>query len=201
VLYCDGTAGGGTAVYVDEGRPADLKSFPEHAGLLDAGDEGVVVADVDLGYERPGRSTRYAGAHPVTAVAAATLVYRANPTAEAYARWLEEAQGLLGRDDDDALEELAKRIEAGRDLLLNAGALSGGAARGGGGEHPECGGASREGRHCGCRELRLARSDRWRHARLDGNGRRRQRHRESRWGAHLPAREVRGGRARCRAGK
>ena len=62
VLYCDGAEGGGTAIYVDEGRAADLRSFPEHAGLLEAGDEGVVVADVNLGYERPGRSTRYAGA-------------------------------------------------------------------------------------------------------------------------------------------
>jgi WD40 repeat protein len=130
VLYCDGTEGGGTAIYVDEGRPTDLRRFPEHAGLLEAGDEGVIVADVDLGYERPGRSTRYAGSHPVFPVAAATLVYLANPTAEKYARWLEEAGPLLSRDDDDAVETLVERVRTGRDVLLNAGALSGGAARG-----------------------------------------------------------------------
>jgi WD40 repeat protein len=130
VLYCDGADGGGTAIYADEGRPADLRSFPEHAGLLDAGDEGVIVADVDLGYERPGRSTRYSGSRPVVPVAAATLVYRANPTAEVYARWLGEAGALLARDDDGAVEALAEWVAAGRDVLLNAGALSGGAARG-----------------------------------------------------------------------
>jgi len=130
VLYCDGAEGGGTSIYVDEGRPHDLRRFPEHPGHLEAGDEGVIVADVDLGFERPGGSTRYGGARPVIPVAEATLVYRSHPVGLAYARWLEEAAPLLARDDDDALDALAARVEQDRDLLLNAGALSGAAARG-----------------------------------------------------------------------
>lgn len=130
VLYCNGATEGGTAIYVDEGQPSDLRDFPKHSGLLDAGDEGVVIADVDLGYERPGRSTRYAGSHPVTPVAVATLVYRANPTAEAYTRWLEEAGPLLAREDDESVEALAEHVDGARDVLLKVGALSGGAARG-----------------------------------------------------------------------
>ncbi|WP_437899842.1 pentapeptide repeat-containing protein [Sorangium sp. So ce124] len=130
VLYCDGAEGGGTSVYVDEGQAHDLKRFPDRAGYLDPGDEGVIVADVDLGYERAGRSTRYEAPRPVVPVAEATLVYRGHPAGEAYARWLDEARGLLARDDDDALEAVVARLEQGRDVLLNAGALSGAAARG-----------------------------------------------------------------------
>ncbi|WP_437299721.1 pentapeptide repeat-containing protein [Sorangium sp. So ce426] len=130
VLYCDGAEGGGTSVYVDEGQAHDLKRFPDRAGYLDPGDEGVIVADVDLGYERAGRSTRYEAPRPVVPVAEATFVYRGHPAGEAYARWLDEARELLARDDDDALEAVVARIEEARDVLLNAGALSGAAARG-----------------------------------------------------------------------
>ncbi|WP_437552517.1 pentapeptide repeat-containing protein [Sorangium sp. So ce367] len=130
VLYCDGAEGGGTSVYVDEGQAHDLKRFPDRAGYLDPGDEGVIVADVDLGYERAGRSTRYEAPRPVVPVAEATFVYRGHPAGEAYARWLDEARELLARDDDDALEAVVVQLEQARDVLLNAGALSGAAARG-----------------------------------------------------------------------
>ncbi|WP_438029227.1 eIF2A-related protein [Sorangium sp. So ce233] len=130
VLYCDGAEGGGTSVYVDEGQVDDLRRFPDRAGYLEAGDEGVIVADVDLGYERAGRSTRYASPRAVVPVAEATLVYRGHPAGEAYARWLDGARELLARDDDEALEALVVRLEEARDVLLNAGALSGAAARG-----------------------------------------------------------------------
>ncbi|WP_437310231.1 pentapeptide repeat-containing protein [Sorangium sp. So ce388] len=130
VLYCDGAEGGGTSVYVDEGQAHDLRRFPDRAGYLEPGDEGVIVADVDLGYERAGRSTRYEAPRPVVPVAEATLVYRGHPAGEAYARWLDGARELLARDDDDALEAIVARIEKARDVLLNAGALSGAAARG-----------------------------------------------------------------------
>ncbi|WP_437959880.1 pentapeptide repeat-containing protein [Sorangium sp. So ce119] len=130
VLYCDGAEGGGTSVYVDEGQVGDVRRFPDRAGYLEAGDEGVIVADVDLGYERARRSTRYASPRPVVPVAEATLVYRAHPAGEGYARWLDGARELLERDDDEALEALVARLEEARDALLNAGALSGAAARG-----------------------------------------------------------------------
>ena len=54
VLYADIASGGGTSVFVDEGDVTDLRLFPERAGYLEPGDEGVIVADIDLGYERPG---------------------------------------------------------------------------------------------------------------------------------------------------
>ncbi|WP_437758951.1 eIF2A-related protein [Sorangium sp. So ce1389] len=130
VLYCDGAEGGGTSVYVDEGQAHDLQRFPDRAGYLQPSDEGVIVADVDLGYERAGRSTRYEAPRPVVPVAEATLVYRAHPAGEAYARWLDGARELLARNDDDALEAIIARLEQARDVLLNAGALSGAAARG-----------------------------------------------------------------------
>ncbi|WP_437490498.1 pentapeptide repeat-containing protein [Sorangium sp. So ce1014] len=130
VLYCDGAEGGGTSVYVDEERAQDLLGFPERAGYLEAGDEGVIVADVDLGYERTGRSTHGAASRPVVPVAAAILVYRGHPAGEAYARWLNLARELLARDDDEAMRALVARLGEARDVLLNAGALSGAAARG-----------------------------------------------------------------------
>ncbi|WP_433935863.1 pentapeptide repeat-containing protein [Sorangium cellulosum] len=130
VLYCDGAEGGGTSVLVDEDQEHDLRRFPDRAGYLEAGDEGVIVADVDLGYDRAGGSTGRAAPRPVVPIAEATLVYRGHPAGDAYARWLDGARTLLARDDEEALEALVARVEEARDVLLNAGALSGGAARG-----------------------------------------------------------------------
>ncbi|HZF47607.1 MAG TPA: pentapeptide repeat-containing protein [Polyangiaceae bacterium] len=131
VLLANIAGDGGSSIFVDEGAPSDLRQFPDHAGFLEAGDEGVIVADVDLGFERVGASRRYDWEPPVVAYAEATFVYRANPVADAYAKWLEESAELLQRDgDDDAVDEMAARVEAGRDVILNAGALKGGAARG-----------------------------------------------------------------------
>ncbi|WP_309893182.1 pentapeptide repeat-containing protein [Archangium sp.] len=129
VLYCDSADGGGTSLYVDEGSPSDLRQFPERAGYLETGDEGVIVADVNLGYERPGPTTRYDAPRSILPVAEATLVYQAQPAGQAYAGWLAEAAPLLAREDDEAIEALVEHVEQGRDILLNAGALSGARAR------------------------------------------------------------------------
>ncbi|XXX80807.1 pentapeptide repeat-containing protein [Sorangium sp. So ce134] len=133
-LYCDGAEGGGTTIYVDEDHAHELRRFPDRAGYLEPGDEGVIVADVDLRHERAGAraagSPRPAAQRPVAPVAEATLVYRGHPAGEAYARWLDGARELLARDGDEALEALVARLEEARDVLLNAGALSGAAARG-----------------------------------------------------------------------
>ncbi|WP_437839308.1 eIF2A-related protein [Sorangium sp. So ce1153] len=134
VLYADGAEGGGTTIHVDEAQAHELRRFPDRAGYLDPGDEGVIVADIDLGYGRTsagvGRPARPTAPRPVVPVAEATLVYRGHPAGEAYARWLDGAREMLGRDDDAALEALVARLEEARDVLLNAGALSGAAARG-----------------------------------------------------------------------
>jgi predicted amidohydrolase len=130
VLYCDGASGGGTSLYVDEGAPQDLRRFPDRAGYLEPGDEGVIVADVNLGHERVGRSTRFDAPMPVIPVAEASFVYRSNPVADAYARWLEEIAPFLAREDDGAIDAIAASAAQARDRLLDAGALTGAAARG-----------------------------------------------------------------------
>jgi WD40 repeat protein/predicted amidohydrolase/energy-coupling factor transporter ATP-binding protein EcfA2 len=125
VLYADMASGGGTSIFVDEGDVTDLRRFPEHAGYLEANDEGVIVADVDLGFVRTGRSTRYADEPAVKPFAAASLVYRTEPVGDAYGRFLE---GLWGDGVAD-VDAVARKLEGARDLLLNAGALSGAAMR------------------------------------------------------------------------
>src|SRR5208337_257216 len=121
VLYADIASGGGTSVFVDEGDVTDLRLFPERAGYLEPGDEGVIVADIDLGYERPGRSTRYEHEKPVKPFAAASLVYRAHPVGDRYANFL----GALWANPAVDLETVLDELQAKRVLLLDAGALPG----------------------------------------------------------------------------
>ena len=52
----------------------------------------MIVADVDLGYERTGHSTRYEAARPIIPVAAASLVYRKSLLADRYAAMLERLE-------------------------------------------------------------------------------------------------------------
>jgi uncharacterized protein YjbI with pentapeptide repeats len=129
VLYADTAEGGGTSIFVDEGRPGELRHFPDHAGVLEPVDEGVIVADVDLGFVRTGGSTRYDHERPIVPVAAASLLYHAHPIASAHAAWLADIAPLLDRDDDDAVDELAARITAARDPLLNVASLAGAGTR------------------------------------------------------------------------
>ncbi len=129
VLYTNSAEGGGTSIFVDEAKHSGLRSFPEHVGCFDPGDEGVIVADVDLGYTRPGGSTRYDQVRPVRPFAAASFVSRAQPEGDAYARWLADVGPLLARDDDDAVEELSACLEGARAILRSAAALPGAKAR------------------------------------------------------------------------
>ncbi|EPX62050.1 hypothetical protein D187_009953 [Cystobacter fuscus DSM 2262] len=115
-------AAGGSSIFVDEGHVGDLRRFPEHAGYLEPGDEGVIVADVDLGFARVGPSTRYDQKRPIVPFAAAGLVYLVQPAGERYARWLAQMGPLLEREDDEAVEALAKQVAEARTLLLDAGA-------------------------------------------------------------------------------
>ncbi|HSP82019.1 MAG TPA: hypothetical protein VLQ93_26090, partial [Myxococcaceae bacterium] len=86
VLYCNEAEHGGTSVYVDEKTKKELSQFPERSGLLLRGEEGVIVADVDLGFRRTGESTPYHAPRPVRPVAAATLVYQARAAESEYAQ-------------------------------------------------------------------------------------------------------------------
>jgi predicted amidohydrolase len=78
-LFSGNKEAGGSSIFVDEGHLGDLRRFPEHAGFLEPGDEGVIVADVDLGFARVGPSTRYDQRRPILPFAAAGLVYPARP--------------------------------------------------------------------------------------------------------------------------
>ncbi|HEU4404574.1 MAG TPA: pentapeptide repeat-containing protein [Polyangiaceae bacterium] len=134
VLYADtaglgGNEGGGTSVFVDEGRPSDLRDFPKQVGLLDVGEEGVIVADVDLGFRRSGESRPYDWQRPVRPFAAASLVYRNHPAGAAYADWLEVVAPALNARDGSDVEGLSERVAESETLLLNAASL-GGAMRG-----------------------------------------------------------------------
>lgn len=128
VLWSNGAAGGGSAIFVDEGAPGDLARFPERAGVLERGVEGVIVADVDLGYARPGPSQPYAGGVAVRAFAQAGLVHTAQPQCAELAAWLGEQAVLLGRSDDEALEELVLHAKASHNVLLDAAARVGAAS-------------------------------------------------------------------------
>jgi predicted amidohydrolase len=131
VLYSDGAEGGGTSIYAGEASLAELRRFPDRAGYLEPDDEGVIVADILFNDGAPGSSAAYSPQpKSILPFAAASLVYRVHPVGEEYARWLEETESLLKSDDDDTLDAAVVRINEARDLLLNAGALSGGEARG-----------------------------------------------------------------------
>jgi predicted amidohydrolase len=130
VLYCDtaGLAdkeGGGTSIFVDEGHPSDLRNFPEQVGYLDRGEEGVIVADIDLGYVRVGESTRYNWERPVRPVAAASLLYGFHPADLRYKSWRKETESLLLAEDDDAVEALSQRVEGDSEIIQNAAAIGG----------------------------------------------------------------------------
>lgn len=131
VLYCDTAGltdkeGGGTSIFVDEGQPSDLRSFPERVGYLERGEEGVIVADVDLGYVRVGDSTRYDWQRPVRPFAAASLVYGFHPADAKYQAWLAESVDLLSRrDDDETVEQLSERVQRSEPTLLDAAAVGG----------------------------------------------------------------------------
>ncbi|WP_170115600.1 pentapeptide repeat-containing protein [Melittangium boletus] len=115
-------AAGGSSIFVDEGHVGDLRRFPEHAGYLEPGDEGVIVADVDLGFARVGPSTRYDQKRPIIPFAAAGLVYPVQPAGERHARWLAQVKPLLEREDDEAVDAIAKQVAEAQALLLDAGA-------------------------------------------------------------------------------
>ncbi|MBL9102329.1 MAG: pentapeptide repeat-containing protein [Myxococcales bacterium] len=123
VLYCDIAGGGGTAIYVDEGAPRDLRDFPVQTGYLDPGDEGVIVADVDLGLRPAGPSTKYESPLTVTSYAAASLVYTAHPVLARYVELL-AAWSSLG-EGDEGLEAAIAAIASERVALLNVVGLPG----------------------------------------------------------------------------
>ncbi|WP_181234476.1 eIF2A-related protein, partial [Enhygromyxa salina] len=126
VLWANVASQGGSSIFVDEGRASDLRDYPRRVGLLEAGDEGVIVADVDLGYRRVGDSTRYAGDRIVKPIAVASLVYRHHPIGDRYAGWVGEFERRLETINAD---EAADLVVAARAHLSEAASLPAGQAR------------------------------------------------------------------------
>jgi predicted amidohydrolase len=129
VLYANVTANGGSTIYVDKDYGQEAGQFPRQIGRLDAGDEGVVVVDVDLSDQRRGTLTQFLDRQIVTPIAQASLVYRSHPAGAAYAAWL-EAQAPALANGDDGMDDVIAAIETDAAILRAAGALPGAAARG-----------------------------------------------------------------------
>jgi predicted amidohydrolase len=129
VLYANVTAHGGSTIYVDQEHGHEAGRFPQQIGRLDAGDEGVVVVDVDLSDQRRGTLTQFLDRQIVTPIAQASLVYRSHPAGAAYAAWL-EAQAPALANGDNGLDDVLAAIKANAAILRSAGALPGAAARG-----------------------------------------------------------------------
>ncbi|MEM7560270.1 MAG: hypothetical protein AAF394_14215, partial [Planctomycetota bacterium] len=127
VLYSDGASGGGSSIFVDEGKETDLQRFPEHVGLLPRDDEGIIVADVDLGFQRVGESTTYDYERPVVPFAAASLMYRRRPLADQCAEQVAALLELLNEESGSAVEEAVQRLEsaATKTLLREASGFPG----------------------------------------------------------------------------
>jgi len=96
VLYANVAANGGSTIYVDKDYGQEAGQFPRQIGRLDAGDEGVVVVDVDLSDQRRGTLTQFLDRQIVTPIAQASLVYRSHSAGAAYAAWLEGQAPVLG---------------------------------------------------------------------------------------------------------
>src|SRR5262249_1915299 len=70
--------------------------FPRRAGYLEPGEEGIIVADIDLGYQRAGTSTTYDLSRHIIPYAAASFVYRGFE--RAYADWIDQIETALSRE-------------------------------------------------------------------------------------------------------
>lgn len=99
VLFANIAQWGRSTIFVSDRRPADNRRFPEQVGLLEAGEEGVIIADVDLGVERAGLSAIYEQDLPLKPVAAASLVYRG--IERDYACWLDGLREKMGEAGDE----------------------------------------------------------------------------------------------------
>ena len=120
--------GGGTSIFVDEGSPSDLRRFPDAAGVLEPGNEGVIVADVDLEFDHKPyvQSTPYVIDAPMIPFAAASLVYRRHPLSETYADFLQEfTPRLEAVDDSGDITDLVDELAAQRQPILDASSMRG----------------------------------------------------------------------------
>ncbi len=106
VLYSDCASGGGSSIYVDTGRSSG-KGYPDVIGKLHRNDEGVLIADVDLGYQQRGESTPYGWTAPIEPFAGASLVYERHPLLAEYLEWSQ----LLTLEDANPSPSISEMID------------------------------------------------------------------------------------------
>jgi len=117
VLYADHASGGGTAFFVDEEKHSGLLPYPEKPGRLRPNEEGVLIADIDMGYERRGGSTRYVQERPVKPIVAATLIYSAKQGEAEYMSWYSELAEIANPEKANALDHALVHVAKHRKLL------------------------------------------------------------------------------------
>lgn len=116
VFYANIATPGESSIFVDE--RAVPSPFPN---VLPSGNEGLIVADVDLSLVPKGRSTGYADTPAATWVATPSLVYSSRTSESAYANWLLRVDSALslGRSEIEALERATALIPELENELLS----------------------------------------------------------------------------------
>lgn len=117
VLLANIAKDGGSSIFVDDDPKAPPRAFPGGVGALGAGEEGVIVANVDLGFVRSGEHTKYDAVRPVRPYAAASLVYRHTAELDEYAVWVEEFSKRLEQPDID-LDQVIAELRRGRSMVM-----------------------------------------------------------------------------------
>lgn len=107
-LFANHAAYGGSRISIDDDAAPASHSDPLHSN-----EEGLIVADINLGLERPGPHTSFqllAGMKPISK---SSLVYE---SAEGdYARWAKDMDSLLGNKQEDELAAIdALRVHLSR---------------------------------------------------------------------------------------
>jgi tetratricopeptide (TPR) repeat protein len=115
VLFANYALGGGSTIAVNELSLDELRAYPAHAGVLEKGEEGLLVVDLDLAVVGVGRRVgRYGEALPCTPFAAASLVY--SGAAPALANWHIELGAMLPQhlgdaDEGDVIDRAVEWLE------------------------------------------------------------------------------------------
>jgi tetratricopeptide (TPR) repeat protein len=115
VLFANHAPGGGSTIVVNELSLDELGEFPVHAGVLEKGEEGLLVSDVDLAVVGVGRKIgRYGEALPCRPFAAASLIY--SGATPALATWYAELGALLPQhlgeaDEGDVIDLVVEWLE------------------------------------------------------------------------------------------
>jgi tetratricopeptide (TPR) repeat protein len=111
VLFANYADGGGSTIVAGERTMDEVRAFPLSAGVLDKGEEGVLVADLDLSIVGTGKGGRYGEPPRCMPFAAASLVYTG--TTPELAKWLSDLRDLLPEtsSDDDEDDVLDRAVE------------------------------------------------------------------------------------------